>query len=391
MPPRPFGMIGYRCLSCEKEFSGTAPRYICAQCGGNLDVVYDYKRLGGRFSRKKLAASTDHSAYRYRALFPLASQTPLPALRIGGTPLYPLPSLGRELGAGQLYLKDDTRNPSASLKDRAGFMVLAKAIEIGKDVVAGASTGNAASSLARLASSMGRRVVIFVPHKAPPAKIAQLLVFGARVHLVRGSYDDAYDLCIQACEAFGWYNRNTGYNPFTREGKKTCAYEICEQLQWQAPDKVFVPAGDGNILSGLWKGFVDLYELNMTDKLPQMIAVQSDRSAAIARAAADDGVIRPVHARTIADSISVDLPRDGMAAVKAIRASHGEAVTVSDRDILAAIGELGKTTGVFAEPAAAAAYAGLKRYAAKNRIQGREKVVMIITGNGLKDIGSAMK
>jgi threonine synthase len=282
-----------------------------------------------------------------------------------------------------LWLKDDTRNPSASLKDRASIIAVMLA-EGG--TVACASTGNAASSLAVQAASFGLPCYIFVPQNAPRAKIMQLLMCGATVFSVAGSYDDAFDLCIEACNTFGWYNRNTGYNPYLVEGKKTVGLEIAEQLGWQVPDTVLVPTGDGCIVSGVYRGFEDLYRLGMIDRLPRLIAVQSEGSPAIVRALEGDGVVRPYPANTIADGISVGTPRNGAMAVRHIRQSGGFGITVSDAEILSAEKELALRTGVFAEPSGAASYAGLLRLLADGKLAKNEHVVLLITGSGLKSI-----
>jgi len=266
-----------------------------------------------------------------------------------------------------------------------------KALELGFETIAGASTGNAASSTSCLCASLGISPTIFVPRSAPPAKVAQLLVFGARVYAVEGTYDEAFDLCGEACREYGWYNRNTGYNPYTREGKKTVSFEICEQLGWEVPDTVLVPVGDGNILSGVGKGFHDLLATGLIEREPRLIAVQSEKSSAVVDAILDDGVVRPVHATTIADSISVDLPRDGEAAVRAVRESGGTGVLVSDKEILQAILTVARGAGIFAEPAGAAAYAGLAKLRGEGKIGADETVVCLVTGNGLKDVASARK
>ncbi|MDD5629100.1 MAG: pyridoxal-phosphate dependent enzyme, partial [Elusimicrobia bacterium] len=240
-------------------------------------------------------------------------------------------------------------------------------------------------------SGLGLKTIIFVPEKAPVAKIAQLLVFGATVIAVKGTYDQAFDLCLKATEAFGWYNRNTGHNPFTREGKKTCSFEIVEQLGWKCPDKVFVPVGDGNIISGIWKGFKDFHALGLIDRLPQLVAVQAAGSDAVKRAFESDGVIRPVSGDTLADSISVSLPRDGEAAVKALKESQGFALSVTDDEILAALRDTARRESVFGEPAGVTSVAGLRKAAAQGLVKRGEKVVALVTGNGLKDVASAMK
>jgi threonine synthase len=232
---------------------------------------------------------------------------------------------------------------------------------------------------------------IFVPKTAPRAKIAQLLTFGAEVLAVEGTYDQAFDLCLEATRRFGWYNRNTGFNPYTREGKKTVSFELCEQLHWEVPDLVAVPVGDGNIISGVWKGFVELHRLGLIPRRPRLLACQAEHSAAIVQAARGDGVIRAVSGDTIADSISVSLPRDGEAAVAAIRESDGFGVTVTDDAILAAIQEVARGAGIFGEPAAVTAWAGLKQAVHERRVDPAWRVVMLNTGNGLKDVAAAMK
>ncbi len=377
-------ILGLFCVRCGREHT-LAPN-ACALCGGNLEVVYDYRRLKKDVSRKKLGQG--RGLQRYLPLLPVGGLGGL--LEVGGTPLLRASRLGPELGLSHLWLKDDGRNPSASFKDRAGVVVLARALEAGEKTIAGASTGNAASSLACLAAGQKIRTVIFVPKAAPQAKIAQILVYGATVVTVRGTYDDAFDLCGKACEEYGWYNRNTGTNPFTREGKKTASYEIVEQLGWRVPDLVFVPVGDGNILSGVWKGFKDFFSLGLIGRLPRLVAVQASGSDAVKRYF-ETGRLKPVSGKTLADSISVSLPRDGDAAVNALNESNGFAVSVADKDILAAMKTLARCEGIFAEPAGAAAVAGIRKAIARKLIKGGERIVALVTGSGLKDVKSAMK
>jgi threonine synthase len=240
--------------------------------------------------------------------------------------------------------------------------------------------------------------VIFAPRSAPPAKIAQLLVYGAQVLLVDGTYDQAFDLAVQAAQEFGWYCRSTGYNPFTAEGKKTAAYEIWELIERGLLDfpkelklSVFVPVGDGNIISGIYKGFKDLVRLGWMEDLPAIYGVQASGSAAIANAfQAGSEQITPVSANTLADSISVDLPRDGVRAVRAARLTGGAYLVVKDAEILSAMADLGRE-GIFAEPAGAAAYAGLRNAIQTGLILPAEPVIVLNTGSGLKDIGAAMQ
>ncbi len=389
---------GFHCLACEAQWPRDFAGFTCPKCGGNIEVTYDYEAI----LADDVFPLDRQDLFRYAPVLPISDLTLAPPLRVGMTPLYRAGRLGALVGMKNLYIKDDGLNPSASFKDRAGAVALVVARERNAGVIAGATTGNAGSSMACLAASVGQPCVVFVPEKAPAAKIAQLLIFGAHVLAVKGTYDQAFDLCVEVCERRGWFNRNTGSNPFTREGKKTCSFEIWEQFGRRAPDRVVVPTGDGNILSGIWKGFRDLHAMGLIERLPRIDCVQSEGSCSIVNAVARtrrlfgrDPVdwrrvpIEPVLSTTIADSISVDLPRDGVAAVRAVIESGGEAVAVSDEDILGAIPELARHAGVFAEPAAAASWAGAKKLFADGRITAIAHVVCMVTGNGLKDVARA--
>jgi len=385
-------MNGYCCIACNATQTADYAGFVCPSCGGNLDISYDYDAIAREFD-------TGSGIFRYAALLPVKYQGSSFPLKVGGTPLYAAGRLGESIGLRNLYLKDDTGNPSASIKDRASAVALQRALDTGADTVAVASTGNAGSSTACVAAAMGLRAVVFVPESAPVPKLTQSLAYGATVLAVRGNYDDAYNLCLRASQEFGWYNRSTGINPFTREGKKTCSYEIWEQLG-RVPDRVIVPTGDGNILSGIWKGWRDLHAVGLIDRLPKIDCAQSDASAAICQAVEQlrksnsepdwsTFKIDKVNANTVADSISVDQPRDGLAAVKAIMESGGEAVTVADANILASVQEIASMSGVFAEPAAAASFAAAKRMVREDRIEADEFVVCLMSGNGLKDVANA--
>jgi threonine synthase len=392
-------MNGYQCIACSATQSVDFDRFLCPLCGGNLDITYDYAAVADSFDSSFPGGG--HDLFRFSPLLPLKQSRPPFPLRVGGTPLYPAHHLGGLYGLQNLYLKDDTLNPSASLKDRASSVAIGRALDTGAEVVSVASTGNAGSSTACLAAATGLEAVVFVPANAPVAKLTQMLAFGARVLAVEGSYDDAYDLCLTASSEFGWFNRSTGYNPFTREGKKTCAYEIWQDLGGRVPDRVVVPSGDGNILSAIWKGWCDLKASGLTERLPKIDCVQSESSAAISKTvrqlrSGDESkvnwstlAVQEVKASTVADSISVDRPRDGLAAVKAIIQSGGEAVTVEDQEILAAIPEMARLSGVFPEPAAAAPWAGVKQMIRKGQIAPDDLVVCIVSGSGLKDIAGS--
>jgi threonine synthase len=382
---------GFTCVECGREHRVGDTEYVCPSCGGNLDVLYDYDRVRAQISKAGLGGDRNFTMWRYRALLPIDESSIVPPLSVGWTPIYDCAHLADHYGIGQLLMKDDGRNPTASFKDRPSALAVVKAKELGAEIITTASSGNAGSALAGICASVGMESVIFVPASAPPAKIAQLQIYGATVVLVEGSYDQAYDLCIDASRRFGWYQRSTGYNPFTREGKKTAALEIAEQLSWDVPYTLIVPVGDGNIISGLWKGFIDLQRIGFIDHLPRMIGIQSETASAIVDAANGNGIIREGPAHTIADGINVGRPRDATMAVRAIRESGGLGVTVSDDLIIASVLKLARETGVFVEPAAAAAYAGFTTLCESGAFGPQERVLLMLTGNGLKDVDAARR
>ncbi len=391
---------GYRCSLCGVKYAPHEAEYTCPKDGGNLDIVLDYPAIQRFLNPGLIFESPETSLWRYLPLLPVGDPggvgTPLRAA--GWTPVFQPPALAASLGLKYLWVKDESRNPTASFKDRASAVVVGRAREIVAQVVVTASTGNAGAALAGMSAAVGQKAVIFAPRSAPPAKVAQLLVFGAQVLLVDGSYDDAFDLTIQAAQEFGWYCRNTGYNPFTIEGKKTAAFEIWEWFFKNAPPhtrqktlNIFVSVGDGNIISGIHKGFKDLQALGWLERMPRIFGVQAEGSAAIANAfQSGSEQIVPVSANTLADSISVDLPRDGVRAVRAVRETGGQYVLVSDREILTAISTLGKS-GIFAEPAGATSYAGLVKAVEQNIVIEDDLVLVINTGSGLKDVRAAMQ
>ncbi|HEY5674284.1 MAG TPA: threonine synthase [Malonomonas sp.] len=387
---------GLKCVICGRLFSVGERDYVCPDHGdeGILDVQYDYALIGRTFKRESLQRSDDYSIWRYRPLLPVRPESPAPPLAVGWTPLYHTPRLAAPLGLKHLWVKDEGRQPTASFKDRASAIALVKAREQGVAVITTASTGNAAAALSGLCASVGQANVIFVPRSAPQAKIAQLLAYGATVLLVDGSYDAAFELCLQAAREYGWYNRNTGYNPYMSEGKKTASFEICEQLGWQAPDRIFVSVGDGCIIGGLHKGLKDLLALGWIDKLPKLMGIQAQGSNFLTSAWQNgEDVLHkpPIVAQTVADSISAGLPRDRIKALAAVTETGGAYLSVSDAEILAAIPALARGCGVFAEPAGAAAYAGLVKAVTSGQVAAAERIVVLNTGSGLKDVASAMQ
>lgn len=383
-------LINYECVGCGKVVKPKPFSYTCPVCDANLDARYDYQAIKDKWSRESLSTNSDSSLWRYAPLLPVHAAPERRSIQVGATPLVNADVLSRRLGLRELWLKDETRNPSGSLKDRATEVGLCHALEEGASVVVAASTGNAGSSLACLAAWHGQEAVILAPASAPLAKLTQILQYGAHLFPIDGSYDDAFKLSQAVAETYNWYSRSTGINPVLSEGKKIVALELAEQLEWQSPDLLFVPVGDGCILGGVYKGFYDLLQLGWIERLPRLVAVQAEGSAAVVNAW-KQGEIQPVQAQTIADSIAVDLPKDGAKALRALKASNGFGITVSDEEILAAQHLLARKTGVFAEPAAAASLAGLIRAKEEGLVDSHQRVVLLITGSGLKDIAAAQK
>ena len=379
-----------KCVKCGKTYDAVPDLTNC-ECGGILDIVYDYDYIRTRLTKEKLAARQDHTMWRYRELPPVEEDTPNTPLRVGWSPLYEEPCLAEQLGLKRLWVKDDGQNPTASLKDRASAMAVAKAREAGAKVIACSSTGNAASSLAGNAAAAGLKTYIFVPSRAPKGKVAQLMTFGATVISVQGSYEETFELSKQAIDRWGWYNRNAAINPYLSEGKKTVALEIMEQLSWQVPDYIAISVGDGCTIAGLWKGLKDLYAIGFIDRLPRLISAQAEGCCPINRAIAENKPWEPMEENTLADSIAVGVPRNADKALMAIRESAGIVVNVSDEEIMAAQKLLGRTCGVFGEPAGVTGAAGVKKLCEQGVIGKDDTVVSVVTGNGLKDVANAIK
>ncbi|KAA6388782.1 MAG: Threonine synthase [Streblomastix strix] len=436
-------ILGCSCSVCGQNYTHTQAdtTFVCPKDGGNLNFIYNYAELRSSIQRSGFGKG---GMWRYLPLLPIPKNSPIPPLIAGDTPLQHISVsathqlFGQDGAVIDLFIKDEGKNPTGSLKDRASALVVSKALSEKKEIITTASTGNAAAALSGMCASVNLPCIIFVPSSAPPAKIAQLQTFGARVFLVKGDYDQAFDLCMECSNKFGWYNRSTGYNPYTSEGKKTVSYEICEQLasyiiartqpgsinacpifsepshssqitvhqlagaNFASPDWIVVSVGDGNIISGVWSGLKDLFALGIISALPHILAVQAEGSNYIKQALDNDGgplewhKHPPIHSSTVADSISADQPKDRVRACIAIRDSGGSCITVSDEEILNEIPNLGKATGIFAEPAASCAVAGLRKALHQRIITSIKEeepstVALIITGSGLKDIASAQR
>ena len=383
-------VINCRCVKCGREYPAK-PDITACECGGILDVIYDYEYIKTKLNKEVLNNRTEPTMWRYRELLPIEEETEPAGLRVGMSPLYEAPAVAADLGIGKLYIKDDGVNPTASLKDRASAMAVTKAIEAGYDTIACSSTGNAASSLAGNAAKAGLKTYIFVPARAPKGKIAQLMMFGANLTAVDGSYEETFELSKAAIDKYGWYNRNAAINPYLGEGKKTVAHEICEQLDFIAPDYVAVSVGDGCTVAGVYKGLYDMYMVGLIDKLPRIISVQAEGCCPINTAVMSGEPWQPQEENTYADSIAVGVPRNPDKAINAIKDSDGICVNVSDDEIRAAQRYLAKKTGVFGEPAGVTATAGLLKLRREGRLPKDATIVSIVTGNGLKDIDSAIK
>lgn len=387
--------FGLRCTECGARFRNAPDLAVCPACarlrepGGEVRGVLavDLDDLPRRWPERGFADPEALAAW-----WPIAGVSSLPRLAVGGTPLLPVERLRSALHMPRLWLKDDSRNPSGSSKDRASLLVVAKARELGRDTVITASTGNAATALAAVAAAAGVRAVVLVPAGAPPAKLIQMAAYGATVVPVHGSYDDAYELALTAAERFGWVCRNTAFNPYTVEGKKTLALEVAADLAPDAPDVVLVPAGDGVIAAGVAKGFADLAAAGLIPGPPRLVLVQPEGSAALVRALeAGAETATPVAASSVADSLVVDVPRNARLCLAEVRRSGGGGVTARDPEIVAAIARLARLTGVFAEPAAAVVLPGLEAALARGLVDRGERVVLLVTGTGLKDVPAAAR
>lgn len=384
-------VISAVCIKCGAEYEAHPNLTTCKACGGILDIKYDYAHIKASVSPDEMKDRRDYSMWRYREFLPIEGNSKVPKLRVGWSPFYKTDRLAETLGIKEMYVKDDGINPTASLKDRASAMAVVKAEEAGAKIIACSSTGNAASSLAGNAAAAGFETYIFVPERAPKGKVSQLMMFNAHVISVKGTYEDTFRLSAEAIEKYGWYNRNAAINPYLMEGKKTVSYEIAEQLNYKMTDYVAVSVGDGCTISGVWKGFKDLYAAGFIDKLPRLISVQAEGCCPLNRAISENKDWYPMEENTIADSIAVGVPRNPDKALNAIRESNGVVVNVSDDEILAAMRLLGSTCGVFAEPAGATGTAGVKKAVELGLIPHDATVTSLVTGSGLKDVANAMK
>jgi threonine synthase len=398
----------YICFNCKTEYSSKRIEenfiYLCPKCGkaeknkpleGILQIKYDYKELKKKMNRKDFLKLPVGQFWLYPDLWPLEikrqkakgkrqkeNEGLLNRIRLTRDPYFEFRYEGKTFCAF-----DDTRNPTLSFKDRASGLVALKAIELGINEIAAASTGNAGSSLAGICSRLGLKSNIFIPENIPAAKRIQIQSFSSQIYMVKGDYDNAFDLCLEISASKKWYNRNTAYNPLTIEGKKSAAYDIFISTNGNIPDIIFIPSGDGVILSGIYKGFWELLQFGWIEKLPKLFAVQAEGSNALVRYLKTK-LFEYKPASTIADSISAGAPRNLYMTADSIEKSGGDAIEVSDEEILEAQKIVAHNLGMLIEPSSAASFAGYKKYLTAGKIFDNEKVMLMFTGNGLKDINS---
>ena len=376
----------YRCHSCGARYDIVPGRYLCDSCARRQNKDRPLEGV--------LEAQWEGEPDPGTVPLPVEQEW-FPPIPVGNTPLWSPVRLREEFGAPNLWIKDDTCNPSGSFKDRASYLVAAFARKHGVKEIVLASTGNAASSMAAVGAAAGLRIKVFLPANAPRAKRIQVLQYGAELIPVDGTYDQAYELSLEYSDCTGSLSRNTAYNPLTIEGKKTVAFEIVADLvkaEAGAPDHLFVPAGDGVILAGVYRGFENLLDMGRIRNMPTIWACQAEGSSAIARAfassdSASDAFGDPMESNTIADSIAVDIPRNGLYALAKLRKYGGKTVVVSDAEILCAQKKLSSTSGLFAEPSSSAAFAGWLK--ARESVPAAQTCILLITGSGLKDIKGA--
>jgi len=380
-------VTGLRCRECGNEVR-IGPTHVCEFCFGPLEVAYDYDALAGTVTRDRVEAGPA-SLWRYADLLPLPDPH---AQRIdlgdGLTPLVPAPRLAEELGLGELYLKNDTVNPTFSFKDRVVTVALTVARTLGLETVACASTGNLANSVAAHAAQAGMDAYVFVPSDLEPAKIVASAVYAPTLVSVKGSYDDVNRLCAEVAGEHGWAFVNVNVRPYYAEGSKTIGFEACEQLGWEIPDHVVAPMASGSMISKIDKAFSELTKLGLAEEKPWRVSgAQPAGCAPIADAMTSGAeVIRPVKADTESKSLAIGNPADGLYALDAMRRTGGAAASATDQEMREGIRLLARTEGIFAETAGGVTVAALRKLAASGDVSGSERVVAVISGVGLKTV-----
>ncbi len=374
-----------RCRNCGREYP-LEPLYVCEFCFGPLEVEYDYERLALEWPRERIS-SGPRGMWRYRPLLPFTGDEPCD-IGTGFTPLVRARNLGRLLGLENLYLKNDSVNPTFSFKDRVVSVAISQARAFGFQVVGCASTGNLAASVAAHAARAGMSCFVFIPAGLERGKVVNTAVYGPHLITVRGNYDDVNRLCIEIADRYQWAFLNINLRPYYAEGSKTLAFEVAEQLGWVIPHHVVVPIAGGSLLTKVDKGFRELIRLGWVEERDCRIhGAQAEGCAPVVRAFLEGKEeITPVRPRTVAKSLAIGNPADGYYALKTIRRTGGRGVAVTDEEIVEAMGLLARTEGIFTETAGGVTIAALRRLAEEGVIGSREVVVAFITGNGLKTL-----
>ena len=381
-----------QCIGCGAEYPINEIIYNCKRCGDLLEVRVDEKALKEKIETGEWRLRPI-SVWKYKEFLPVFDETKIVTLREGGTPLYRCERLGKELGVENLYVKNEGANPTGSFKDRGMTVGVSKALELGVKAVVCASTGNTSASLAAYAAKAGLPCIVLIPAgKVALGKLAQAMMYGAIVVGVRGNFDVALQMAVSASKQVGLYLLNS-INPFRIEGQKTAAFEICDQLEWQVPDRVVLPVGNAGNITAYWKGFRELKALGLVEKLPKMVGVQAAGASPIAKAfATNRATIEPVKdPETVATAIRIGNPVNWKRALNALRGSNGTALTVTDDEIIKAQKLLARKEGIFIEPASAASIAGLKKLVENGEVDVDETIVCVATGHGLKDPEAAVR
>jgi threonine synthase len=380
-------VTGLRCRECGRGYP-TEALHVCDYCFGPLEVAYDYEALRASLTRAAIEAGPS-TIWRYAPLLPVSDATPID-LGAGCTPLVRADRLAAELGLGELWIKNDTVNPTGSFKDRVVSVALTKARQLGFKVAACASTGNLANAVAAHAARAGMVSVVFIPRDLEVAKVVTTAVYGGHVVAVEGTYDDVNRLCAELTSDHpSWAFVNVNVRTYYAEGSKTLAFETAEQLGWQAPDHVVVPVGSGSQLTKVAKGFTELYAVGLLDEEPhvRVSGAQAEGCAPVATAFAEGtDAIRPVKPDTVAKSLAIGNPADGWYALQTVRSSGGALAAVNDEEILDGIRLLARTEGIFAETAGGVTIATLAKLAAQGVVRRDERVVAYVTGHGLKTV-----
>jgi threonine synthase len=387
-------MMAYqKCINCGREYGIDEIVYFCKKCGDLLEIKYDSDELAGAVEKSEWR-NTPLSVWRYRDFMPINDHSKIVSLNEGGTGLHLCNRLAKHLGIRQLYVKNEGENPTGSFKDRGMTVGVSKAVELGVKSVICASTGNTSASLAAYAAKAGLQCTVLIPSgKIAYGKLSQAMIYGAKVLQVRGNFDESLDIVLKLSEKHRTIYLLNSINPFRIEGQKSLGYEICDQLNQEAPDRIVVPVGNAGNISAIWKGFTEFHELDVVKTLPKMTGIQAAGSAPIAQAIKNGrDMIVPVSApETVATAIRIGAPVSWKKAMNAIRKSHGTAEMVTDEEILDAQKTLARVEGLFVEPASASSIAGLKKLIENGEINKDERVVCVTTGHGLKDPDTAVK